>query len=685
MTMPVSFDAQMRAIHDHLYASANIRVPEDLQHEVAKCMQAITWNLQIDGFGRVDAKVAAGIIRGESDHIHTVARELRQSFAAYNKMMKRYPAREAIILDDASVAYVQAALNDVNMNDVSRDWLGDALEVFRSTAAKRLGGQFFTDQQVTRLAVELLEYEPANHDFVDVCAGTGGFLLAAAAVARQDGVENVTIKGIDADSSLCHLANSTLNQVGVIGAPVANANSLLMPDRWPLALRKAIIPGTHDRLATNPPFGQKITIKDPGILKRLDLAHIWSRKDECWQKTPRVSPTPPDILFIEQNVNLAAPGRGRLAIVLPYQVLSGPKLGYVRQWILQQTKVLAVVDLPDVTFQPWTGTKTSLLVCERRDAPVEDWRQDDHEIFMAVSRKIGHDRRGNVLVDAKGDRDSDLPSVARAFREFRAGHTISSHHEAFHIPAGSITWEDDLRLNAAFHEPSASGLHTNTNSEAQVRTIADVTTKIFFPGRFKRNYVPEGVGAVPFLGGTNITQLLPTNKKFLSATDPRISDYAVHTGWILVTRSGSTGIVSRVPAEWDGHAMSEHVIRIIPDENKFSGDLLEVYLRSSYGQKLISRGIFGSVIDEITPEFLGAIPVPSEDVVNSLQAVANLQREAEEARNTAISLSKRAVRLLEDAIQGEVGRIGGDTDLSLFGEDVVQEGDQLLESQVALQ
>ena len=50
-----------------------------------------------------------------------------------------------------------------------------------SGVAKRLGGQFFTDQRVTRLAVDLLEYDPAKHDFVDICSGTGGFLIAAAA------------------------------------------------------------------------------------------------------------------------------------------------------------------------------------------------------------------------------------------------------------------------------------------------------------------------------------------------------------------------------------------------------------------------------------------------------------------------------------------------------------------------
>ena len=44
----------------------------------------------------------------------------------------------------------------------------------------------------------------------------------------------------------------------------------------------------------------------------------------------------PDILFLEQNVKLLIPGEGRLSIVLPYQILSGPQTLFVRTWLLKK-------------------------------------------------------------------------------------------------------------------------------------------------------------------------------------------------------------------------------------------------------------------------------------------------------------------------------------------------------------
>ena len=127
--------------------------------------------------------------------------------------------------------------------------------------------------------------------------------------------------------------------------------------------------------------------------------------------------------------------------------------------------------------------------------------------------------------------------------------------------------------------------------------IQDVVDKIFYPGRFKRNYVDRYPEAVPFLGGANISQLMVTTDKWLSPNDPKLESLRVSAGWLLVTRSGSTGIVSSVPAAWEGFALSEHVIRIVPNPRKLDPAYIQAFLRSEYGQEQLSRGVFGSVID----------------------------------------------------------------------------------------
>lgn len=690
----ISFDTQMRAIHDHLYASANIRVPEDLQLEVAKVVQTRTWVAVVEGDQRLDPALRARLLSGDRHSAAPIARELRQSFTAYNKAVRRYSREDAVLrLDDASLAYIVASLDGIDMSDASRDWLGDALEVFRSTAAKRLGGQFFTDQQVTTLAIRLLDYDAEKDDLLDICAGTGGFLIAAARAAQVQGATEVPrLIGVEVDNSLAHLANSTLHHLGNFNTDVVfNADSFREPTQWPLKLRKTVIPGTHRCLASNPPFGQKITVKDTQTLSRFDLGHVWSKKSTGWVKTKRVSPTPPDILFIEQNLRLADPHGGRVALVVPYQVLSGPKLGYVRKWILQHARIRSVVDLPDETFQPWTGTKTALIVLERRAKPLEDWEgQEKYPIFMATSHEIGHDRRGNPNVGNDGRLVCDLPEIGKAWEAYLEEDNpgdLFSH--SFSISSTEIHAANGFRLNAAFHEPSRTaavkGIKAAHPDQYDLKTVGDVTKRIFFPGRFKRNYVPESTpGAVPFLGGTNITQLLPTNRKYMSPTDSRLPELQVREGWVLVTRSGSTGIVSTVPGPWDGYAMSEHIIRIEPDEDLLPAAYLEAYLRSELGQNLLAQGIFGSVIDEITPEHIAQMPIPVPTSKVVLQEIVDAQAKATKMRGESIALYNIASSAFKETVSGDFLGTGKDSKVSLSDEDVIDESEKLTEREIIL-
>jgi type I restriction enzyme M protein len=87
---------------------------------------------------------------------------------------------------------------------------------------------------------------------------------------------------------------------------------------------------------------------------------------------------------------------GKLGIVLPDGIYGNDKLGYIREYLKRNTKILAVVDVPSETFQPNTSTKTSIMIAEK----IKDGaRIDDHYIFMAICETCGHDRRGNPTTD----------------------------------------------------------------------------------------------------------------------------------------------------------------------------------------------------------------------------------------------------------------------------------------------
>lgn len=87
-----------------------------------------------------------------------------------------------------------------------------------------------------------------------------------------------------------------------------------------------------------------------------------------------------------------------MAIVLPDGILGNPDLEYVRYWILQNTKVLASIDLPVEAFLPQVGVQASLLFLQRKSYQERLLtEQQDYDVFMAIAEKVGKDRRGNPI------------------------------------------------------------------------------------------------------------------------------------------------------------------------------------------------------------------------------------------------------------------------------------------------
>jgi hypothetical protein len=526
----------------------------------------------------------------------------------------------------------------------------------------------------------LLDFDPRKgDDLVDICAGTGGFLLAGLnriralleADAPKSGVEtdllelaSASLKGQEVDVGVGEIANATLkSRLSNAGRPFVITGNSLSPSGFKTP-NKRIQYDSHLCCATNPPFGTKITIKDVNILSFYDLARTQQRSNiaSLFEEALPVSHRAPDILFIEQNVKLLKPGVGRLAIVVPYQILSGPQTIFIRDWILRHTEIMAVVDLPADTFQPHTGTKTSLLVVRRRKEPLPDVSMStDREIFMSIPRWIGHDRRGNPIYKRLGDGTysgevlSDFGDVERSYEAFQRGEAPDIEHaESFKVKLSDILADSDLHLNALFHRYKRPIEHTERKSDRwQYVKVRDVVKSIFYPTRFKREYVDYYSGAVPFLGGANISQMMISTEKWLRHDNQYLESLKVQKGWILITRSGTTGIVSSVPSAWDGFAMSEHVIRIIADPEKLDPHYLQAFLRTKYAQEIISRGVFGSVIDEITPEYLGEIEIPVPRSAALLKKIAQKVKKVEMSRNAAIEGLIEAVDDLNLALAEE--------------------------------
>ena len=83
------------------------------------------------------------------------------------------------------------------------------------------------------------------------------------------------------------------------------------------------------------------------------------------------SSVPPEILFIERCTQFLAPG-GRMGIVLPDSILGSPGLGYIREWMIRNHRIIASIDLNVDTFQPHNGTQTSVLFLQKKTQEQRD-------------------------------------------------------------------------------------------------------------------------------------------------------------------------------------------------------------------------------------------------------------------------------------------------------------------------
>jgi len=164
--------------------------------------------------------------------------------------------------------------------------------------------------------------------------------------------------------------------------------------------------------------------------------------------------------------------------------------------------------------------------------------------------------------------------------------------------------------------------------------LQDLTADIYHAGREGRTWVDSPEYGIPFMGSTDILasdlSMLPLMSKKQIAATPR---FIIKEGWTLITRSGTIGRMAYARSDMDGLACSEHVMRVLPDEDKINPGYVYAYLSSRFGVPLVISGTYGSIIQSIEPHHIADLPVPRlgdvEDRAHELvQQAADLRTEA---------------------------------------------------------
>ena len=164
-----------------------------------------------------------------------------------------------------------------------------------------------------------------------------------------------------------------------------------------------------DILMANPPFAGDI--KERRILHRYILGFKANGKPQT--KVGR------EILFIERNLDFLKPG-GRMAIVLPQGRFNNTSDKYIREFIAERARILAIVSLHINTFKPHTGTKTSVLFLQNGTTT----EMINHfvlklmtTLFFCSEQKGGKDNSGEYVYLKKDGR----------YKSDKNGHLIVDH------------------------------------------------------------------------------------------------------------------------------------------------------------------------------------------------------------------------------------------------------------------
>lgn len=295
-----------------------------------------------------------------------------------------------------------------------KDILGDFFESITRDGFKQNKGQFFTPTPIVNfllyaLQLDKLAIERMNNDrelplIIDPSAGSGTYLVEAMKLitkelkykqknklksSRQikqryeelftpDYAENKWAREylygseINFDLGTASKVNMILHGDGSTNIFVKDG---LLPFRFYV---KETSPNYLETAATEPLYNNKdvnakfdVAVSNPPFSVDLDTQTQREVKSAFVFGDKKNS----ENLFIERYYQVLKEG-GRLGVVLPESVFDTTENKYIRLFLFKFFNIKAIVSLPQLTFEPFTSTKTSLLFAQKKTKKqVEQWNE----------------------------------------------------------------------------------------------------------------------------------------------------------------------------------------------------------------------------------------------------------------------------------------------------------------------
>ncbi len=280
--------------------------------------------------------------------------------------------------------------------------LGNAFEYLLSIMGSQGdAGQFRTPRHIIDMMVEIVD--PKKTDTIlDPACGTAGFLISSYKHIREknnDKNGNSTLSaddrkrmtenfaGYDISPDMVRLSRVNMYLHKFAKPKIYEYDTLTSLDRWD---------ETYDVILANPPF---MTPKG-GIIPH---------------NRYRVKAKRSEVLFVDYIAEHLNPN-GKAAIIVPEGIVFQSANAYklLRQFLVEDNLLYAVISLPAGVFNPYSGVKTSILLFDKAIA-----KQKDEILFV----KIENDGYG-LGAQRKEVNGSDISEAIKIINDYKEGKEI---------------------------------------------------------------------------------------------------------------------------------------------------------------------------------------------------------------------------------------------------------------------
>ena len=305
------------------------------------------------------------------------------------------------------------------------DSKGDLYEYLLSKVATAgTNGQFRTPRHIIQMMVEMVKPNPSDK-IIDPAMGSAGFLCEAQAFIRKHHNEifldenlrnhfnNDMFYGNDMDTTMLRIGAMNMMLHGVENPNISYRDSLSEQnedeEKYSLVL-------------ANPPF--KGSLDAEGVSASL-LKMTKTKKTE--------------LLFLALFLRILQKG-GRAAVIVPDGVLFGSSKAHkqIRQELVDNNKLQAVVSMPSGVFKPYAGVSTAILFFTKTGAGGTDkvWFYDMKADGLSLD-----DKRQPVEAN-------DIPDIIERYENLAAEESRQRTEQSFMVPVKEIRDNGyDLSIN----------------------------------------------------------------------------------------------------------------------------------------------------------------------------------------------------------------------------------------------